>query len=97
MVPLISRGCAMPRIAGRLLFILSFALLVCAVHAQVGVATSGGPDHTSPPHQLQPYTAEFKITQVQTLADGTTITVAVEKLATHDRSIRNLILNSGTH
>ncbi len=64
----------MPRMAGRLLFILSFALLVCAVHAQVGVAISGGPDHTSPPHQLQPYTAEFKITHVQTLADGTTIT-----------------------
>ena len=64
----------MSRIGGRLLFILSFALLVCAVHAQVGVAISGGPDHTSPPHQLQPYTAEFKITQVQTLADGTTIT-----------------------
>jgi hypothetical protein len=63
-----------PRIAGRLLFILSFALLVCAVHAQVGVAISGGPDHTSLPHHLQPYTAEFKITQVQTLADGTTIT-----------------------
>ena len=64
----------MPRIAGRLPFILSFALLVCAVRAQVGVAISGAPDHTSPPHQLQPYTAEFKITQVQTLADGTTIT-----------------------
>ncbi|HEY1896156.1 MAG TPA: hypothetical protein VGG62_07790 [Terracidiphilus sp.] len=64
----------MPRIADRLLFILSLALLVCAVHAQVGVAVSGGPDHTSPPHQFQPYTAEFKITHVQTLADGTTIT-----------------------
>ncbi len=64
----------MSRIGGRLVFILSFALLVCAVHAQVGVAISGGPDHTSPPHQLQPYTAEFKITEVQTLADGTTIT-----------------------
>ena len=64
----------MPRIAGRLLFILFFALLVCAAHAQVGVAVSSGPDHTSPPHQLQPYTAEFKITHVQMLADGTTIT-----------------------
>jgi hypothetical protein len=63
----------MLRVAGRLLFILFFALLVCAVHAQVGVAMSGGPGHTSP-HQFQPYTAEFKITQVQTLADGTTIT-----------------------
>jgi hypothetical protein len=70
----LSRRCAMPRIARPLLFILSFALLVCAVHAQVGAAISGPPDHTSPLHQLQPYTAEFKITHVQTLADGTTIT-----------------------
>jgi hypothetical protein len=62
------------RIAGRLLFIPSFALLVCAVHAQVGGAASGGPDRAAPAQQLQPYTAEFKITQVQTLADGTTIT-----------------------
>jgi hypothetical protein len=64
----------MPRIAARLLFILSLAPLVFAVHAQVGVAISGGPGRTSPLHQFQPYTAEFKITQVQTLADGTTIT-----------------------
>ena len=64
----------MPRIDSRVLFLLSFALLACAAHAQVRVATAGGPDHASSAQQFQPYTAEFKITQVQTLADGTTIT-----------------------
>ena len=64
----------MLRAAGRLLYSLCSALLVCAVHAQVGVTISGGPDRTSPFHQFQPYTAEFIITHVQTLADGTTVT-----------------------
>jgi hypothetical protein len=76
----------MPRIAGRILFILSLSLLVCALHAQVGAAISGGPGHTSALHQFQPYTAEFKITQVQTLADGTTITHDGTEIRARDSS-----------
>ena len=76
----------MPRFAGRLLFILSLTQLVCAVHAQVGAAISGGPDRASPPHQFQPYTAEFKISQVQTLADGTTITHEGTEIRARDSS-----------
>lgn len=63
----------MPRIAGPFPVALSLVLFVSPVHAQSGAALAGGPDKTTPP-RFQPYTAEFKITRVQTLADGTTIT-----------------------
>lgn len=48
-------------------------LTVAACTAGAQVTAIGTTEHI-PPHQYQPYTAEFKITQVQTLADGTTIT-----------------------
>lgn len=85
----------MPRIGGRLVFIFSFVLRVCAVHAQVDVTISNGPDRISLPQQLQPYTAEFKITHVQTLADGTTITS--EGTEVRARNSAGITLQSNTN
>ncbi|HWG19048.1 MAG TPA: hypothetical protein VG225_00875 [Terracidiphilus sp.] len=64
----------MPRIAARLFSAVTVVLIVSSVHAQVGSSLAGGPSRNSAPQKPQPYTAEFKITRVQTLADGTTIT-----------------------
>jgi hypothetical protein len=64
----------MLRVAGVLPAALSLAVLAWPAGAQIsaGLSAEGGP--APPLHHFQPYTAEFKIMQVQTLADGTTIT-----------------------
>jgi hypothetical protein len=52
---------------------LSLIVLAWPAGAQI-TATTSTQAASAPPHHFQPYTAEFKIMQVQTLADGTTIT-----------------------
>jgi hypothetical protein len=57
----------------RLSRFVSAALLMNVVCSAHGQARSGRVQH--PEQQVQPYTAEFKTTTVQTLAGGTTITL----------------------
>jgi hypothetical protein len=64
----------MLRVAGVLPVVLSLTVLGCPAGAQISAGLSAEGGQALPPHHFQPYTAEFKISQVQTLADGTTIT-----------------------
>ncbi len=57
--------------AQRSLVVFVFAALMCPVFGQV---SSGSVHSNLSPHILKPYTAQFKITSQQTLADGTVIT-----------------------
>jgi hypothetical protein len=69
------------------LFAFTFAALALPVAAQVAVTQPNQPCKCAQqkPH---PYTAEFKITHVQTLANGTTITHESTEIAAADSSGR---------
>jgi hypothetical protein len=70
----ISRRRAMLRVAGVLPIALWLAVLACPAGAQIGAGLLAERGPAPPPHQFHPYIAEFRITHVQSLADGTTIT-----------------------
>ncbi|MFZ1937808.1 MAG: hypothetical protein WBA18_11675 [Terracidiphilus sp.] len=67
---------------------------------QIGAGTGGGgvvgagPNCNCSPVQRQPYMAEFRITHVQTLADGTTITRETREISALDSQGRRLNANS---
>jgi hypothetical protein len=76
----------MPRIACRIV-----AALAVAGSAFVGFAqTAPAPAKTKVPRAPQPFTAEFKITSVQTLANGTTITRESTEVEARDSAGRSL-------
>ena len=81
---------------------LGLLVFAGALHAmgQIGTGTGGGgvvgagPNCNCSPVQRQPYMAEFKITHVQTLADGTTITRETREISALDSQGRRLNANS---
>lgn len=66
------------------------AMVVLGSALPVCTQTSGN-RATAPCNVLQPYTAEFKMTRVQTLADGTTITNEVKRVKARDSQGRTMI------
>jgi len=74
---------------------LSIVPLQAGVGASRQQAQAQGNHATAPccvqPSQVQPYTAEFKITRVQTLADGTTITHETKRVKVSDSQGRTLV------
>jgi hypothetical protein len=81
----------MPRIACRIV-----AALAIAGSALVGFAQAApAPVKTKVPHTPQPYTAEFKITSVQTLANGATITRESTEIEARDSAGRSLRSSAG--
>lgn len=69
---------------------MGLALPVLSQTAGDALTLRGG----AQPVQLQPYTAEFKITRVQTLADGTTIPHESEETRVRDSQFRTLTTHS---
>jgi hypothetical protein len=81
----------MPRIACRIV-----GVLAVAGSAFVGFAqTAPAPAKTNVARPPQPYTAEFKITSVQTLANGTTITRESTEIEARDSAGRSLHSTAG--
>ena len=66
-----------------------FAAAVLAMAAGC-VAAQNNPVAERTPRPQQPYTAEFKITRVQTLANGTTITKESTEIDARDSAARTL-------
>lgn len=81
----------MPRIACRIVAALAVAGSAFVAFAQ----TAPVPAKTRVPRAPQPYTAEFKITSMQTLANGTTITRESTEIEARDSAGRSLHSSSG--
>ena len=80
----------MPRMAFRVVAALSLA-----GSSFIGFAQSApAPAKSNSPRAQQPYTAEFKITSVQTLVDGTTITHESTEISARDSQYRSVTTTS---
>jgi len=79
----------MRRISSPILAALVLAAAAVPLYAQTG-STMARANSIPRQHAQQPYTAEFKITTVQTLADGTTITRESTEIEARDSQGRHL-------
>ena len=81
----------MHRIVSRLMAAVALAGAACFVIAQ----SAPVPARPNSPHTPEPFTAEFKTTTLQTLADGTTITREVTEIQARDSEGRSMRSTTG--